>query len=39
MVHLFLLDSRPDPLAGGQVRTFKIVKLIADPKKIEVELS
>ena len=32
-------SAQPEPLAGGQVRTFKIVKLIADPKKIEVELS
>ncbi len=30
--------AQPDPLAEGQVRTFKIVKLDADSKKIEVEL-
>jgi len=29
----------PDPLAEGQVRNFKIVKLSADAKKIEVELA
>jgi small subunit ribosomal protein S1 len=28
----------PDPLAEGQIRTFKIVKLIPDTKEIEVEL-
>jgi small subunit ribosomal protein S1 len=30
--------AQPDPLAAGQVRTFKIVKLDPDSKKIEVEL-
>ena len=32
-------ESKPAPLAQGQVRTFKIVKLDADAKKIEVELA
>jgi len=32
-------SAAPDPLSEGQVRTFKIVKLIVDSKKIEVELS
>jgi small subunit ribosomal protein S1 len=31
-------SAQPEPLAEGQVRTFKIVKLIPDSKKIEVEL-
>jgi len=31
-------SAAPEPLAEGQVRTFKIVKLIPDSKKIEVEL-
>ncbi len=31
-------SAAPDPLAEAQIRTFKIVKLIADSKKIEVEL-
>jgi len=30
--------AQPEPLAEGQIRTFKIVKLIPDSKKIEVEL-
>jgi small subunit ribosomal protein S1 len=30
--------AAPDPLAESQIRTFKIVKLAADQKKIEVEL-
>jgi small subunit ribosomal protein S1 len=30
--------AQPDPLAAGQVRTFKIVKLDPDSKKIEIEL-
>jgi small subunit ribosomal protein S1 len=32
-------SATPDPLAEGQVRTFKITKLVADSKKIEVELA
>ncbi|SPE17794.1 30S ribosomal protein S1 [Candidatus Sulfotelmatomonas gaucii] len=31
-------SAAPDPLAEAQIRTFKIVKLIPDSKKIEVEL-
>ena len=31
--------AAPEPLAEGQIRTFKITKLIADAKKIEVELA
>ncbi len=31
--------ATPEPLAEGQVRTFKILKLEPDPKKIEVELA
>jgi small subunit ribosomal protein S1 len=31
--------AQPDPLAAGQVRTFRIVKLDAGSKKIEVELA
>jgi len=27
------------PLAEGQIRTFKFTKLVADSKKIEVELA
>jgi small subunit ribosomal protein S1 len=30
--------AKPDPLAEGQIRTFKIVSLDAEAKKIEVEL-
>ncbi len=30
--------AAPEPLAEGQIRTFKITKLVADSKKIEVEL-
>jgi small subunit ribosomal protein S1 len=30
--------AAPEPLAEGQVRTFRIMKLEADVKKIEVEL-
>ncbi len=30
--------AAPEPLAEGQIRTFKIIKLVADAKKIEVEL-
>jgi small subunit ribosomal protein S1 len=30
-------SAPPEPLAEGQVRTFKIVKLDPDAKKIEVE--
>src|SRR5579862_9224204 len=29
--------AQPEPLAEGQIRTFKITKLVADSKKIEVE--
>jgi small subunit ribosomal protein S1 len=32
-------SAAPDPLAEGQIRTFKITKLVADSKKIEVELA
>ncbi len=32
-------SAQPDPLAEGQVRNFKITKLDADSKKIEVELA
>jgi small subunit ribosomal protein S1 len=32
-------DAKPEPLAAGQVRSFKIVKLDAETKKIEVELA
>jgi hypothetical protein len=31
--------AAPEPLAESQIRTFKIVKLIPDSKKIEVELA
>jgi small subunit ribosomal protein S1 len=31
-------EAKPDPLAEGQVRSFKITKLDAEAKKIEVEL-
>jgi len=31
-------SAAPEPLAESQIRTFKIVKLIPDSKKIEVEL-
>jgi small subunit ribosomal protein S1 len=31
-------SAAPEPLAEGQVRSFKITKLVADSKKIEVEL-
>jgi len=30
-------SSQPEPLAAGQIRTFKIKKLDADAKKIDVE--
>jgi small subunit ribosomal protein S1 len=30
--------SKPEPLSEGQIRSFKIVKLDAEAKKIEVEL-
>jgi small subunit ribosomal protein S1 len=33
------LSAAPEPLAEGQVRSFKIIKLVADSKKIEVELA
>jgi len=32
-------SAKPEPLAAGQIRSFKIVKLSADTKKIEVELA
>jgi len=32
-------SAQPEPLAEAQIRTFKIVKLDADAKKIEVELA
>jgi small subunit ribosomal protein S1 len=32
-------SAAPEPLAEGQIRSFKIVKLDADAKKIEVELA
>jgi len=32
-------SATPEPLAEGQIRTFKIVKLEADAKRIEVELT
>jgi small subunit ribosomal protein S1 len=32
-------SAKPEPLAEGQVRTFKITKLDAEAKKIEVELA
>ena len=32
-------SAKPDPLVAGQVRTFKIVKLDAEKKTIEVELA
>jgi small subunit ribosomal protein S1 len=32
-------SAAPEPLAESQIRTFKIVKLVADAKKIEVELA
>ncbi len=31
-------SAAPEPLAESQIRTFKITKLVADSKKIEVEL-
>jgi small subunit ribosomal protein S1 len=32
-------SAKPEPLTEGQIRTFKIVKLSAETKKIEVELA
>jgi small subunit ribosomal protein S1 len=32
-------SAKPEPLAEGQVRTFKITRLDAEAKKIEVELA
>jgi len=32
-------SAQPEPLAESQIRTFKITKLVADTKKIEVELA
>jgi small subunit ribosomal protein S1 len=32
-------QAKPEALAEGQIRTFKIVKLDAEAKKIEVELA
>ncbi len=31
--------AKPEPLQVGQIRSFKIVKLQPDTKKIEVELA
>jgi small subunit ribosomal protein S1 len=31
--------AAPEPLAEGQIRTFKITRLEAESKKIEVELA
>jgi small subunit ribosomal protein S1 len=31
--------AAPEPLAEGQIRTFKIVKIDAEAKRIEVELA
>jgi len=31
--------AAPEPLAEDQIRTFKITSLVADTKKIEVELA
>lgn len=32
-------SAQPEPLAEGQIRSFKITKIVADSKKIEVELA
>ncbi|MGH9560145.1 MAG: 30S ribosomal protein S1, partial [Terracidiphilus sp.] len=32
-------QAAPEPLSEGQIRNFKITKIIADTKKIEVELA
>jgi len=32
-------DAKPEPLSQGQIRSFKIVKLDAETKKIEVQLA
>jgi hypothetical protein len=32
-------SAKPDPLAEGQIRSFKITKLEAETRKIEVELA
>ena len=32
-------SDKPEPLAAGQIRTFKIKKLDAEAKKIEVDLA
>jgi hypothetical protein len=32
-------SAQPEPLAESQIRTFKIVKLDAEAKKIEVEIA
>ncbi|MEI9970476.1 MAG: S1 RNA-binding domain-containing protein [Terracidiphilus sp.] len=32
-------SAAPEPLSEGQIRTFKITKLVADSKKIEVEIA
>jgi small subunit ribosomal protein S1 len=32
-------QAKPEPLSEGQIRSFKIVKLDAEAKKIEVELA
>jgi len=31
--------AAPEPLAEGQIRSFKITKLVTDSKKIEVEIA
>jgi small subunit ribosomal protein S1 len=33
------VSATPEPLAEGQIRTFKILKLDAEAKKIEAELA
>jgi small subunit ribosomal protein S1 len=32
-------SAKPEPLSEGQIRSFKIVKLDVEAKKIEVELA
>jgi small subunit ribosomal protein S1 len=32
-------SAKPEPLSAGQIRSFKIVKLDAEAKKIEVALA
>jgi len=31
--------AAPEPLAEGQIRSFKITKLVAETKKVEVEIA